>query len=67
LLKWLELPAEKTWAFGTLNPANLLGLSQKGTLRPGADADLVLWDESDRRLQARRTWVHGRTVFEANT
>jgi N-acetylglucosamine-6-phosphate deacetylase len=67
LLEWLDLPADKTWALGTLNPARLLGLSQKGDLRLGADADLVLWDECKGRLQARQTWVHGRTVFESNT
>ena len=46
---------------GTLNPARLLGLDRKGRLEPGADADLVLWDEN---LTAARTWVNGHSVYE---
>ncbi len=30
---------------GTLNPARLLGLPRKGRIEPGADADLVLWND----------------------
>lgn len=61
LLGWLKLPPEQVWAMGTLNPARLLGLSRKGRLEPGADADLVLWDET---LTAARTWVNGHSVYE---
>jgi N-acetylglucosamine-6-phosphate deacetylase len=64
LLKWLKLPEELVWAMGSRNPAKLLGLGSKGTLQLGADADLVLWDQSDGRLRAARTWVGGRCVFE---
>ena len=43
----------------TQNPALLLGLEfKKGTLRPGADADIVLLDSS---LQIRRVWTRGIT------
>lgn len=62
LLEWLPLPPEQVWAMGTLNPARLLGLANKGRLEPGADADLVLWDE---HLNAAQTWVGGRSVYEA--
>lgn len=61
LLGWLKLPPEQVWAMGTLNPARLLGLDRKGRLEPGADADLVLWDEN---LTAARTWVNGHSVYE---
>jgi N-acetylglucosamine-6-phosphate deacetylase len=64
LLRWLDLPAEQVWAMGTANPARLLGLENKGSLCCGADADLVLWDEEDGQLQASRTWVGGRCVFQ---
>jgi N-acetylglucosamine-6-phosphate deacetylase len=41
----------------TLNPARLLGLEgKKGVLRPGADADIVLLDES---LRVRNVWARG--------
>ena len=60
LLRWLRLPPAQVWAMGTLNPAQLLGLARKGRLEPGADADLVLWDDD---LRARRTWLGGTVVF----
>ncbi len=64
LRRWLNLPDEQVWAMGTLNPARLLGLKNKGDLHTGADADLVLWDEQpDGRLVANRTWTGGRCVF----
>jgi N-acetylglucosamine-6-phosphate deacetylase len=61
LLRWLKLPPEQVWAMGTLNPARLLGLARKGRLEPGADADLVLWDDD---LSVRQTWVQGLSVYE---
>ncbi len=64
LLNWLKLPPEQIWAMGTLNPARILGLTKKGVLEPGADADLVLWDEG---LQAAMTWVGGRLVYTRST
>jgi N-acetylglucosamine-6-phosphate deacetylase len=62
LLHWLApvLTPEQIWAMGTLNPARLLGLKNKGRIAPGADADLVLWDQ---RLNAVKTWVGGQCVF----
>lgn len=61
LLRWLDLPTACTWAMGTLNPARLLGLADRGHLQNGARADLVLWDDD---LQPRRTWLAGRCVYE---
>ena len=65
LLHWLggSLAPEQIWALGTLNPANLLGLANKGRIAIGADADLVLWDEE---LDAIKTWIGGRMVFDRN-
>jgi N-acetylglucosamine-6-phosphate deacetylase len=41
----------------TVNPAKLLGVEfKKGTLKTGADADIVLLDDS---LQIRSVWVQG--------
>ena len=36
-------------------------------IQVGADADLVLWDEVDDRLQANKTWVAGECVFDAES
>ncbi|KAI0764326.1 Metallo-dependent hydrolase [Trametes elegans] len=45
----------------TLNPARCLGLAhRKGTLRPGADADLVVLDRAGNVLS---TWVAGHEVW----
>jgi N-acetylglucosamine-6-phosphate deacetylase len=67
LLAWLGLPEKNTWAMGTRNPARLLGLNGKGTISLGADADLVLWDETADGLRAARTWVGGHCVYASTT
>jgi len=61
LLRWLDLPPEQIWAMGTLNPARLLGLTRKGRLEAGADADLVLWNDD---LRPAQTWVAGNCTYE---
>jgi len=44
----------------TLNPATLLGIEfKKGALRTGADADIVLLDES---LHVTNVWARGTAV-----
>jgi N-acetylglucosamine-6-phosphate deacetylase len=65
LLHWLlgSLKPEQIWAMGTLNPARLLGLENKGRIAVGADADLVLWDDE---LNAVKTWIGGECVFTRN-
>ena len=69
LMQWLDLPAAQIWAMGTLNPARLIGLPDKGVIREGADADLVLWNDEPQngkpRLRASQTWVAGRCVYSA--
>jgi N-acetylglucosamine-6-phosphate deacetylase len=45
----------------TYNPAKCLGIeNKKGTLRPGADADLVVLDKTGHVVS---TWVKGRKVW----
>jgi N-acetylglucosamine-6-phosphate deacetylase len=61
LMRWLDLPPEQIWAMGTLNPARVLGLEQKGRIAVGTDADLVLWNED---LSPVKTWVGGRCIYE---
>lgn len=40
------------WAMVSTNPAKVLGLTDRGTLTPGQRADLVILDETSRRLEA---------------
>jgi len=47
----------------TLRPARALGLeAERGTLRPGARADLVVLDAADRVVE---TWIAGERVYAA--
>ncbi len=64
LMQWLDLPKADIWAMGTLNVATLLNQSNKGTLAVGADADLVLWDDSEPTPRPVATWVGGRLVWQ---
>jgi imidazolonepropionase-like amidohydrolase len=50
----------------TINPAQMLGLDDKvGSLKPGLDADIVLWsgDPLDVMNRAMRVFVRGREVY----
>ena len=64
LTRWLALPPEQIWAMGTANPARVLGLGSKGRMEAGADADLVLWDNT---FQPVKTWVQGICTYEKNS
>jgi N-acetylglucosamine-6-phosphate deacetylase len=45
----------------TLHPAEVLGITHcKGTLNYGADADLILLDDS---LNVKATWIHGTLIW----
>ena len=62
LVKFTGRPVEEVLPLLTENPADLLKMgTQKGRIRPGWDADLVVLDED---LNVVRTLVGGRTVFE---
>ncbi|WP_337589530.1 amidohydrolase family protein [Kribbella capetownensis] len=50
----------------TVNPARILGVDDRvGTLKPGLDADLVLWsgDPLDVMSRALRVLINGREVY----
>jgi len=65
LLSWFghELTEARIWAMGTANPARLMGLERKGSLKIGADADLVLWKSAP--LEPQATWLGGWCVYES--
>jgi len=59
-VEWLERQAgvapEQVHRWISEEPARLLGLwPQKGAIRPGADADLVLWERLERPERAWST------------
>lgn len=54
----------------TINPATMLGLDNRvGALRPGLDADIVLWsgDPLDVMSRALRVFIDGRDVYRYDT
>ena len=54
------IPLRDAVKMATRTPADILGLSNKGRLEPGADADLVLIND---RFEVLHTIVNGKTVF----
>ena len=57
-----DLTISQAGNMASLNPARRLGLTSKGSLEPGKDADIAICDENFHIL---RTIVGGRTVYEA--
>ena len=47
------------------NPAALYGLNDRGSLRPGKRADLILFEVGDTELVIKKTYVEGNLVYEA--
>ena len=62
-----DLSEEEAWKFVTLNPAKILHLDERmGSLKPGKDADLVLWNAHPMSVyaMAEKTWVDGVKYFD---
>ncbi len=59
MIRTLLLPPETALIMACRTPARALGLP-KGEIRPGFDADLVVWDETWRPVQV---YVKGRPVY----
>ncbi|MCL6613344.1 MAG: amidohydrolase [Firmicutes bacterium] len=61
------LPEEEAWRAMTINPATILGVADRvGSIEPGKDADLVLWDGDpfDSRSSPAMVWIDGEVVEE---
>ena len=58
---------EDAWKMVTLNPAKLMHLDQRlGSIRPGKDADVVLWNNHPLSIYARpeKTIIDGAVYFD---
>jgi N-acetylglucosamine-6-phosphate deacetylase len=62
MVNQVGVPLPEAVAMATANPARSLGLTTKGRLRPGADADLVILS---RDLEVRRTVIAGERIFKS--
>lgn len=64
----LHVDEAKAVRWMTINPANALGLQDKiGSLEPGKNADVVLWngDPFSVYTRAEKTWIDGALLFDA--
>jgi N-acetylglucosamine-6-phosphate deacetylase len=62
MVNQVGVPLHEAVAMATANPARVLGLSAKGKLKVGADADFVIFS---RDLEVRRTVIAGERVFKS--
>ncbi len=61
------LPADVALELVTINPAIVLGVDDRvGSLKPGKDADFVIWDNDplDARSGVVQTYINGELVWE---
>lgn len=66
-VKYGGTPEEDAWKMVTLNPAKLLRIDDRtGSIKPGKDADLVLWSDHPLSVYARveQTYVDGVLYFD---
>jgi len=66
-IKYSDLTRDEALALVTINPAKLLGMDARiGSIEPGKDADLVLFDRDPMSIYARvdLTLIDGTVVFD---
>ncbi|MFM2134663.1 MAG: hypothetical protein RL021_63, partial [Bacteroidota bacterium] len=66
-VKYGGVSEEEAWKFVTLNPAKLLRVDDRtGSLKPGKDADVVLWSDHPMSIRAKaiQTYVDGIPYFD---
>jgi imidazolonepropionase-like amidohydrolase len=68
-VKYGRVPEEEALKFVTLNPAKLLHIDHKtGSLKPGKDADVVVWSDHPLSINAKaeQTFVEGVRCFDVD-
>ena len=68
-VKYGGVSEEEALKFVTLNPAKLLHVDNRvGSIKPGKDADVVLWSDNPLSIYARalQTYVDGVKYYDAN-
>jgi N-acetylglucosamine-6-phosphate deacetylase len=60
-VRFLGIPAEDSVRMASETPAEILGLSEKGRIAPGADADLAILSTEG---MVKETIVAGETVYQ---
>jgi N-acetylglucosamine-6-phosphate deacetylase len=60
-VRFIGIPLEDGVRMASATPAAILGLSEKGTIAPGVDADLVILSEEGK---VKETLVAGETVYQ---
>jgi imidazolonepropionase-like amidohydrolase len=69
-VKYGGVKEEEAWKFVTLNPAKMLRVDDRvGSILPGKDADLVVWNENPLSVYAYplQTYVDGIRYFDIDT
>jgi imidazolonepropionase-like amidohydrolase len=69
-IKYGNVTEEQAWNMVTINPAKMLKLDNRmGSIKPGKDADLVLWSDNPLSIYAKalQTYLDGRCYFDRDT
>ncbi|MCF6332834.1 MAG: N-acetylglucosamine-6-phosphate deacetylase [Draconibacterium sp.] len=64
IMKFTQCSLENAIQMACTNPAKILGLNDRGKLKPGLRADLILFTLDDFKVNIKKTYVKGELVFE---
>jgi N-acetylglucosamine-6-phosphate deacetylase len=64
MMQYTQCSLAEAIRMASTNPAELMGLNDRGTLSPGKRADLILFSIEDGEMIVHRTIVGGKVVYE---